>query len=302
MKLTPVGKALVFLIGLGLVLTAVYKFVPPEKRPWNRAADTTATDPASSDATPATERPAAEAREASRETDTETAREETPTRSDWVAIPGGLFPSGADQVQVDVPTFRIHRTEVTNAAYEEFLRACPAGASCGPRDLPSYWEDQAYLETRREYPVVFVSWADAAAFCRWAGGRLPTAVEWEKAARGTDGRNFPTGETLDRAVNILGADRHDEKNRAPKQIPTWSVEDPQYARDASPYGVLGMAGNVSEWTASASPDEPDLRLVAGGSWDSWDLSDGRVYNRIPKAATDRSSSLGFRCAAGGGSS
>lgn len=57
-----------------------------------------------------------------------------------------------------------------------------------------------------------------------------------------------------------------------------------------------MAGNVSEWTASASEEEPDLRLVAGGSWDSWELSDGRTYNRIPKSPTDRSSSLGFRCA------
>ena len=57
-----------------------------------------------------------------------------------------------------------------------------------------------------------------------------------------------------------------------------------------------MAGNVSEWTASASEEEPDLRLVAGGSWDSWVLADGRAYNRIPKSPTDRNSSLGFRCA------
>jgi formylglycine-generating enzyme required for sulfatase activity len=57
-----------------------------------------------------------------------------------------------------------------------------------------------------------------------------------------------------------------------------------------------MAGNVSEWTATASEEEPDLRYAAGGSWDSWELSDARVYHRIPKNPSDRSSSLGFRCA------
>ena len=56
---------------------------------------------------------------------------------------------------------------------------------------------------------------------------------------------------------------------------------------------------MSEWTASASPDEPDLRLAAGGSWDSWELSDGRTYHRLPKNPDDRSSSLGFRCAKSG---
>ena len=61
-----------------------------------------------------------------------------------------------------------------------------------------------------------------------------------------------------------------------------------------PFGVYAMAGNVSEWTSSASPDEPDLRIVAGGSWDSWELADGRTYQRLPKDPNDRSSSLGFR--------
>ena len=301
MKLTPLGKALLFLIGLGLIVTAVYMYVPAEKwrgllkhgskaAPEETAASQTETDNGNAAPAPPAERGA-------EETSSATQEQGELSATDWVTIPGGLFRSGQDQSEVDVPAFRIERTEVTNGQYEAFVNECPAGSSCGPRDVPSYWEDTAYLDTRRDHPVVFVTWGDAAAFCRWEGGRLPTILEWEKAARGTDGRSFPTGGAIDpAAVNILGSDRRDEKARAPKQIPTWGVRDRAYARDSSPYGVLGMAGNVSEWTASASEDEPDLRLAAGGSWDSWDLNDGRTYYRIPKNPTDRSSSLGFRCA------
>lgn len=311
MKLTPLGKALVFLIGLGLVLTAVYRFVPAEKQPWRNwfghgegsavsanadAANNgeTNSDPASDDrssnAAPTSTSPSPQ----------EDQPASAPSSEEWLAIPGGMFGTGADQNEVEVAAFRILRTEVTNGQYEEFLNECGQGSGCGPRDLPSYWEDQSYLETRRDHPVVFVSWGDASAYCRWKKGRLPTALEWERAARGDDGRSFPTGGALDPAgVNILGSDRRDEKNRAPKQIPTWGIDEERYAQDRSPYGVLAMAGNVSEWTASASEEEPDLRLAAGGSWDSWDLNDGRVYHRLPKNPSDRSSSLGFRCASTG---
>ncbi|MBP9146058.1 MAG: SUMF1/EgtB/PvdO family nonheme iron enzyme [Thermoanaerobaculia bacterium] len=288
MKLTPLGKLLLFLIGLGLVVTAVYRFVPPEQLPWNRpqAAPPSGTEVRQEG------RPAEKAAEKSRP-----AADAQASNKPWIAVPAGLFASGPDQSEIDVPPFSIERTEVTNGRYEEFLEACPRGSACGPRELPSYWEDRAYLAGHRDNPVVFVAWSEAASFCRWSGGRLPTAIEWEKAARGTDGRSYPTGNVLDPATaNILGAERHDEKSAAAKQIPTWPVTDSRYARDRSPYGVLGMAGNVSEWTASASEEEPDLRLVAGGSWDSWELSDGRTYNRIPKSPADRSSSLGFRCA------
>lgn len=306
MKLTPLGKALVFLIGLGLVLTAVYRFVPADKQPWrswfggaDAPAETASAEngeansgPASTDGPRSTPAPTS-----SSPSPKEDQAAGAPSSKEWVEIPGGLFRAGADQNEVEVQPFRILRTEVTNGQYEDFLNECGQGSGCGPRELPSYWEDQSYLETRRDHPVVFVSWGDASAYCRWKGGRLPTALEWERAARGDDGRSFPTGGALDPAgVNILGSDRRAEKNRAPKQIPTWGVNDEKYALDRSPSGVLGMAGNVSEWTASASEEEPDLRLAAGGSWDSWDLNDGRVYHRLPKNPTDRSSSLGFRCA------
>lgn len=284
MKLTPIAKALLFLIGLGIVVTAVYKFVPPEKRDLKallgkaRSAAKKTDAPAAAATEP---RPAGESRAAGK----------------WVDVPGGRFESGADRREVDVRPFSIARLETTNHEYAAFLDECPVGAECGPRDVPSYWDDESYLDTHAEYPVVFVSWRDASAYCRWSGGRLPSIGEWEKAARGEDGRLFPWGPSFDPAqANILGPDRHDEKNRAPKQIATWAVDDPRLAGDASPYGVLGMAGNVSEWTSTSSPDEPDLMLVAGGSWDSWDYNDGRTTQRLPKAPNDRSSSVGFRCA------
>jgi formylglycine-generating enzyme required for sulfatase activity len=282
MKLTGLGKALVFFIGLGLIVTAIYKFVPPEKHPWRGLF---------------AKKPAAPAPAAERRAEPRPAAPSPAPAGRWVTIPAGSFGAGPDATPVDVPAFQIERVEVTNDDYARFLRECPGGSACGPRGLPSYWDDAEYLGSHGSHPVVFVSWADAQAYCRSIGARLPSAMEWEKAARGNDGRSFPSGPSLNpTAVNILGADRREEKNRAEKQIPTWPVDDPRYRRDESAYGVLGMAGNVSEWTSTSSEDEPDLRLAAGGSWDSWDLSDARVHHRIPKNPSDRSSSLGIRCA------
>lgn len=294
MKFTPLGKFLVFLIGLALVLTALHKSFP-ELASWDglmaklRGRPRGAATPSSQPSTP-TPGPSNPTQPRAAQ------RADTP----WVRVGGGMFETRAGE-SVEVPTFSLQRTEVTNADYQRFLDACPVGASCGPRDVPSYWDDASYLETHRDYPVVSVSWGDAAAYCKFIDARLPTALEWERAAAGGDGREYPGGGSLDRAaVNILGPDRHDEKNRAAKQIATWAVSDARYARDTSPYGVLALAGNVSEWTASASADEPDLRLVAGGSFDSWDVTDAAVDHRIPKRPTDRSSSVGIRCAKSGG--
>jgi serine/threonine-protein kinase len=288
MKFTPLGKLLLFLVGLAIVATAVKLYVPKEKLPWPKKESRSERRPDDN-----TRDQVAKQTEAPREE----SRPAPPSNDPWVRVPGGLFASGPEATEVDIPAFSIHRAEVTNGQYAAYLQACPRGSSCGPRELPSYWEDKAYVAKFAQLPVVFVSWHDASAFCRWAGGRLPTALEWEKAARGTDGRAYPTGDLLEPSdVNILGTQRRDEKGAAPKQIATWAIDNPKYARDKSPFGVLGMAGNASEWTASASQDEPDLRLTAGGSWDSWELSDGRTYNRLPKDPNDRSSSLGFRCA------
>jgi hypothetical protein len=204
MKLTPLGKALVFLIGLGLVITAVYKFVPPEQQIWRRWLGARQGSPATAETpgeTPAPSGPDALARpplergdgdDRGDGSDGDDRREQRATR-EWITVPAGLFRSGQSLEEVEVRAFSIQSHEVTNGEFEAFLEECPAGSACGPRDVPSYWDDEAYLEERRDAPVVFVTWRDASAYCRWAGGRLPTLSEWEKAARGDDGRSFPSG-------------------------------------------------------------------------------------------------------------
>lgn len=286
MRLTPLGKFLLFLIGLGLILTALHRFVPREQQIWRKWI-ASATDKAPTPPPPP------------REDGPRSLANQPLAAESWVNVPAGTLLAGEAGTPTEVPAFRLHRHEVTNGEFAAYLASCPVGSSCGPRDLPSYWDDASYVASHRDFPVVFVSAEDAATFCRQAGGRLPTTIEWERAARGNDSRLFPWGDSLEATfANILGAD-HSAKSSAPKQIPTWSVTDARLRRDQSPFGVLGLAGNVSEWTASRSAEEPDLVLVAGGSWDSWEMSDARVTHRVPKLPTDRSSSVGFRCAAAG---
>lgn len=293
MRLTPLAKALLTVIGLAIIATAYLKYAPDSLKPWKKGPATAATPgqaggqagaPASVPASgPAGAAPAA-------------APGARADANRWVRIPAGSFLQGEKREPVTLPAYDIQLREVTNREYQAFLASCAVGSECGPRDLPPYWDDIDYLDTRLDHPVVFVSWGDAAAYARWAGARLPTADEWERAARGTDGRDFPWGDSWDGGrANILGAD-HGPKAQAPRQIATWPATDGRYGRDASPDGVLGLSGNVSEWTASSSPAEPNLYLVAGGSFDSWDVMDGRTWHRVPKRPSDRSSSVGFRLA------
>jgi iron(II)-dependent oxidoreductase len=291
MKLTPFGKFTLVALGLAIVFFSVKNFAPDLYR---RLTDIKM--PGKSGTAAAT--PASGTASTSTTTSSSSSAPAAAPKGDFVSVPAGRFRSGSSGRETETAAFRIHKTEVTNRQFQAFLGACAVGSECGPRALPSYWDDAGYLDTHLDYPVVFVAWGDASNYCRHVGARLPTVSEWEKAARGEDGRMFPWGDALDFNIpNILGPEKHGDKNKAAKQIPTWAVTDPRYAKDASPYGVLAMAGNVSEWTASPSENEANLMLIAGGSWDSWDYADGRTYHRIPKNPTDRSSSVGFRCAA-----
>ena len=164
-----------------------------------------------------------------------------------------------------------------------------------------------------DHPVVQVSWEDAAAYCAWTGGQLPTEAQWEKAARGTDGRLWPWGDAYDgRLGSYCEADcpivRHQENGHRDGYAFTAPVGS--FPGGASPYGALDMAGNVWEWVADwydeayygesptenpAGPETGTERAQRGGAWydnQSW----VRCTVRHQTRPTVRCDDLGFRCA------
>ena len=143
-----------------------------------------------------------------------------------------------------------------------FLDECPAGDACGPRDLPSYWDDADYVAAHRELPVVFVTWHDAAAYCRWAGGapadrrRVGEGGARHRRPRLPDRarRSIPT------AVNILGADRRDEKNARRKADPDLGGERPALrAATRAPTACSAWPATSASGRRPPSEEEPDLR-------------------------------------------
>jgi formylglycine-generating enzyme required for sulfatase activity len=129
----------------------------------------------------------------------------------------------------DLPDFFIDRLEVTNGLYKRFIDATQARP-------PRFWTERNFPKGRENHPVTGVSWYEADHYCRWAGKRLPTEAEWEKAARGADGREFPWGNVFDPKKANTGASGFG----AP--LPVGSLPE-----GVSPYGVLDMAGNAWEW-------------------------------------------------------
>jgi formylglycine-generating enzyme required for sulfatase activity len=208
----------------------------------------------------------------------------TPT-GEMVLVPAGNFLFGEKKEQVALPAFYIDKTEVTNAAYADFCRAAN-------RPLPP-----AFPENQPNLPVVNVSILDAQLFVKWAGKRLPTAREWEKAARGTDGRDFPWGNEADPS----------KANINTRQIQPVTA----YAAGASPFGALQMIGNVWELVdefrtpgphalefgkqlnPSATPDEP-WYTIRGGSF-SDPLAKELIWDATTVPARWKNPNIGFRC-------
>jgi formylglycine-generating enzyme required for sulfatase activity len=178
---------------------------------------------------------------------------------------------------VSVGDFQIARDETTNAQYN----ACVAAGVCrkaGERisDNTIAYDAVFFADN---YPVVGVNLNDATTFCQWVGGRLPTEVEWERAARGGDGRRYPWGDTFDSSRANLGSGH-------PSPVGSFPA-------GASPYGVLDMAGNVFEWTAT---QEGGNYVIRGGGWSKYYFR-GRVTDRGTQLAPDFANyDIGFRCA------
>lgn len=232
-----------------------------------------------------------------------------------IAIPAGTYPIGRDDEAPDqapahdvrLPAFRIDRTEVTNAAFAEYLNlldlrvegpfaAGELGTEAGPdaellREGPYGTQIQypiialndenarighdgaRFVSTRgfEDHPVAETTWAGARAYCVWRGARLPSEAEWEAAARGADGRRYPWGD-----------EKPDETRAYVNRDPDATAPVGSLPAGASPFGVLEMSGSLAEWTSSLkrsypydpadgreAPDAPGERVTRGGDY-QWD--------------------------------
>jgi len=237
------------------------------------------------------------------------------------------------QHTVYLDAFWIDKTEVTNAMFAKFIEATSHQTTaeeegCGWVYQPDDdgWEcisgadwqhprgPESNLDGLDSHPVVQVSWHDAQAYCQWADKRLPTEAEWEKAARGTDGRKYPWGNAWDvrttRRLNF--ADKNTDFRWSDKEADDgyrYTAPVGSYPSGTSPYGALDMAGNVWEWVAdwydanyyAVSParnptghDLGDHRVLRGGSWDN-DVDSVRAVDRFRFNPDTRIDVIGFRC-------
>lgn len=201
---------------------------------------------------------------------------------------------------MSIPAFYIDRYELNNQQYREF---CEATARLFP---PPPWWDDNYLFERPAHPVVNVSWEDAQAYAYWAGKHLPTSLQWERSARGTDGRTFPWGNEVPTQQNVHA----DVPVAVTEEMTEWKLPSlfPLEVRTQrfppSPAGCYHMAGNVQEWCLDAPNFLPegfatqpsrDYRIIKGGSFVSPSLL-LRSWFYQPFLPGRRRSDLGFRCA------
>ncbi|MEZ4334071.1 MAG: SUMF1/EgtB/PvdO family nonheme iron enzyme [Myxococcota bacterium] len=200
------------------------------------------------------------------------------------AIDDACFPDEKPGGMREVEAFAIDRTEVTVAAY----RACVDAGACSP---PDAGEDCNDLRPERDrHPVNCVDQGQAATYCAWRGGRLPSEWEWERAARGTQGRLHPWGDApadCDRAVIDAGTGQTCGEAEG-------TLEVGRRPAGASPEGALDLIGNVWEWTSS-SPENSSARVVRGGAY-YVGPAQARASARLLFKPWGRGPYVGFRCA------
>ena len=233
-----------------------------------------------------------------------------------VLIPAGPFTMGSDDGPhnerpahtVTLDAYSIDRYEVTLGLYRKFLEE-------GKYDAPPTWDDEAATLVG-DRPAIGMRWESAAAYCRWAGKRLPTEAEWEKAARGTDGRRYPWVE-MQPFVDIANYNRGMWVSETitlmavPGGLEGMSVRHGLKEGGKSPFGVFHMAGNAAEWVADwyerdyyqkspernpSGPMAGEKRVLRGGSWA--DVPSAlRTTARFSAEPNFEDRTIGFRCAA-----
>ena len=187
-----------------------------------------------------------------------------------VKIPAGEFLYGDNKEKRRLDEFWIARTPVTNEQYKFFVDATK-------HTPPRHWENGRIPAGKEKHPVVYVSWDDAQAFCKWAGARLPSEQEWEKAARGTDGRTYPWG------------NQEPDKTRCNFSMNIGDTT-PVGNYPAGANGLFDMVGNVWEWCADWYDSQQEGRVLRGGSFNydasnvrcafrGWNYPDYRLNNR-----------------------
>jgi serine/threonine-protein kinase len=262
---------------------------------------------------------------------------------EMVYVPAGEFLMGSPEGEGDddehpqhtvyLDAFWIDKTEVTNAMFANYVestnyKTTAEREGCGWIYLPDEikwkcvdgadWQHpfgpKSSLAGLEKFPVVIVSWYDARAYCHWAGKRLPTEAEWEKAARGPDGRTYPWGDQWDvhttRRLNF--ADKNTNFNWSDEMADDgyeYAAPVGSYPAGASPYGALDMAGNVWEWSEDwfsekyyvqsphknpTGPTSGESRVLRGGSW-YHNQEYSRIAIRDKNEPSGRSANLGFRC-------
>lgn len=223
---------------------------------------------------------------------------------EMVEVPEGPFimgsgegdPDEAPEHQVYLSTYYMDLKEVTQVEYERFVKMTKRGKPF----IPVFEDDQSKI-LKPELPAIGMSWADAAAYCKWAGKRLPTEAEWEKAARGEGRRRYPWGDEFGRGnANVEG-----DEDGVQYLAPPGSFESGR-----SLYGIYDMVGNVAEWVGDGyderyyskapfrdprGPEEGQHKVIRGGSWRETPHN-ARISKRFQAKMWRTDSTIGIRCA------